>query len=465
MRASWMLTLVCALGATAAARAHAPAKVLQYVSTQRDQVIVATNRGLIFGNLDTRDFKLLCNETYGVQPTEEGVRFVRTPSGRLLVSSSDGLKFSDDQGCSWSTAPALMGLSVPSLVQDPKEPATIYVTTYSSDMPSQGTVRVSRDNGETFQILLTVSNEYLRTLLVAGDSAKTLYVSSMVLNATPTYYVGRSKDGGATWERSDVPLTADERDLALLAVNPKEPMEIIGRATAPEPSFGERLLWSGNGGAMFRELKTLPTIMHASFSADGTSGYVGYLDGVAPLTGSSTDRSVGPVTMMTARISQTAVVGEQVLAGGYYQGLDAMKDGVGVAARADLRFERWFDFNEVDEQVQCAASRCRAWWLDWQRENLGIFGGDAGSADAGSPLADAGASMDAGAVRDSAIARDADSLPEGDAPGHDDGGAGDDSKEGKSDDGCQLTATPGFVDLGPLLLVVALLRRRRRSAT
>ena len=464
-RAAQSLALVslfgCALGASAIARAHAPAKVLQYVSLAPEDVVLVTNRGLIFGNVQRRDFKLLCNEAYDVSPSEDNVRFVRLPSGRLLVASSNGLHQSDDKGCTWRPNAALAGLSVPSLAQHPREPNTLYVSTYSTDEPFAGTLRVSRDGGETFQTVYEPGNEYFRTLQTAPDG-KHVYATGQVLTAMPTHYVARSLDGGATWERSPITLEKDELDLSLLAVNPVQPEELLARASGAEPGLGERLLWSGDGGRTFTSLGKLPVIAHATFASDGSVAYVGSVAGLQRISGSPTARTLEPV-MSTARISQVRELDGKVYASGYYQGLDAARDGVGVASTSTLAFDGWLQFNEVDEQVQCSTAvtnACRFLWEDWLRENPSAAAiADAG---AGGVVVDAGG-MDAAAAAPRA---DASSQAVADAtsptPAADASGSDEDESARGGDDGCSVAhETRSALPAAVLLALVAWLRRRR----
>lgn len=450
------------LGASAIARAHAPAKVLQYVSIAPEDVVLVTNRGLIFGNVQSRDFKLLCNEAYDVSPSEDNVRFARLPSGRMLVASSNGLHQSDDKGCTWRPNAALAGLSVPSLAQHPRELDTLYVSTYSTDEPFAGTLRVSRDGGETFQILYEPGNEYFRTVQVAPDG-KHVYATGQVLTAMPSHYVARSVDGGANWERSPITLEKDELDLSLLAVNPAQPEELLARASGAEPGLGERLLWSNDGGRTFSSLGKLPALAHATFASDGSVAYVGSVAGLQRISGSPSARTLDPV-MSTARISQVRELEGKVYASGYYQGLEAAIEGVGVASASALTFERWLQFNEVDEQVQCSAAvttACRFLWDDWQRENPSAAAiADAGT---GGVVVDAGG-MDAGTIAAPRV--DASSATRTDASGptaaSDASDGGDRDGGGGDDDGCSLAHGSGSsLPALALLAVCAWLRRRR----
>ena len=119
------LLFTCAAGLVSArAAAHAPVEVRQIISSAPANVILGTNRGLIFGDPTSRSWSLLCNEALGVSTTAP-YHVVMLASGRLLLATTDGLRFSDDRGCSWQDLPALPGLSTPALVQHPSDPQRI----------------------------------------------------------------------------------------------------------------------------------------------------------------------------------------------------------------------------------------------------------------------------------------------------------------------------------------------------
>lgn len=455
-RASRWLAVVCTLAAASTVHAHDPAKVRQFMSTKADDVLLATNRGLIFGNLETRDFRLLCNEAYGAGTSDENVHFVRLPSGRLLLSTYDGLQYSDNKGCAWDEAPALVNISVPSLAQDPATPARVFVTTYKAPedpMPGEGTVRVSSDGGETFSTLLMVGDEYLRDVTVLATNPPQIYLAGMALTKPVGHFIARSRDDGKTWERFPVALMMGELDVRLLAVNPQNPDEFLARASASEPSLGERLLWSNDGGKTIKALGKVATLSAALFSRDGTVAYVGGLEGLQRLA--APNREPVPVPD-TARTTALAEEGGQLLVSGYYQGLTVGLDGVGSAAEPEpASFATWMKLNEVDQQAECSASvqrRCSTLWDDWSRENLGGLTSDAGIADASVPSVDAAITRDAGVL---------------DAARQDGADADDDAPVAKKDSDSCSAAQGGLGNsaLVPVLLLLCAswLRRRRRA--
>jgi len=376
--------------------AHAPAEVLEFVSDKPDDVILSTNRGLIFGNPATGSWTLLCNEALDVSISRP-YRTALLPSGRLLVGESIGIRYTDDRGCTVRGLESLAGLSTPDFAQDPTEPKRVFVTTAGT---GQNTVRVSDDEGGTFRTLLTGSeDDYFANLLVVPSSPVQVYVSLIVLDPMGNYKYAlvHSADAGVTWTRSEVVLEDSERDLTLLAANPANPLELLARATNVEPAAGERLMWSRDGGKTFSSPIKLSALRAAAFSSDGQVAYAGGKDGLWQARDEARTFVQVPAT---ARVSALDVVGDKLLAGAYYKGIDAPEDGVGIASASNLEFAPFVNFNQVSQHATCPAPSmadklCESLWRDWMVENPVLGSG---------PDAGAGAGTDAGTGVDASVA-------------------------------------------------------------
>ncbi len=456
-----LLFVICAplIARSESAFAHAPAAVAQFVSRDPSDVILATNRGLVLGALDTRKWSLLCNEALGVRGvgTSSSYHLVVLPSGRWLLASVDGMSFSDDRGCNWQELSALSDFSTPALVQHPNDPLQLYVATYAK---GETGIRVSRDGGESFQILLPVPDgQYTSSLLVAPTDPVTIYLATVGLGDDKKlqFQVFGSSDGGSTWRHAVVPHMDGENELYLLAVNPAQPNELFARAAADEPGLGERLLWSQDGGQTFTSPLTLNTLQTAAFSPDGSVAYAGGVDGL--WRADDATRAFMQVPM-TARIACVEQSEDELLAAGYYNGLDAMRDGVGIWMGS--AFERWMDLDEVSDQADCpapstASDKCAQLWQDWQLENPNPAWSDA---DAGaSSIGSAGDAGDAGgsdATRDSADSSTGDRGSKAKAPSDNAGSAA------RSEGGCDVRGHPHSCGHALIALALALWWRARR---
>jgi hypothetical protein len=404
---SWLACCLSALLSTSAS-AHAPAEVIEVVSDAPNDVVISTNRGLIFGSLEAGGLRLLCNEALDVS-TFRPYRTALLPSGRLLIGDSGGLRYSDDRGCAFRPVEPLMGLSTPDFAHDPTQPARIFVATAG---PGQNAVRVSDDEGATFRTLLTGSeDDFFGSMLLVPTTPVQLYVSLIVLDAEGnySYALARSVDAGVSWTRVPVVLEESERDLTLLAANPARPDELLARATNVEPAQGERLLWSRDGGKSFSSPVSLRVLRAGAFSPDGQLAYAGGVDGLWQARDAARTFVQVPAT---ARVSALETVENRLLAGAYYRGLDAPEDGIGIAPIDEPTFARWMNFNDVAEPVSCPApslvdALCAPLWRDWMTENpvptpAADAGVDAGTPDLGTSARDAGVRQ-AGADQDGGL--------------------------------------------------------------
>lgn len=370
MQRRFFLTLLVGLCLASRAAAHDPPALFRVLSRDPDAVILSTNRGLIVGKAGAETWSLLCSEAFG---GVTGARYaaVRLTQGRIVISGERGLRASDDGGCTWRST-GLGDRKTPYVARSPQHPARLYAAVYAD---GEGGIRRSDDGGETFAPLLaTKDTEFVGSLMIAPGEPERIYASITDFSgAIFRTYVARSANGGAHWERSEVPLvTAAENELTLLAVNPRHPDELLARANGKEPAKGERVMLSRDGGKTFTSPITLPVVSGASFSEDGTTAYVSSRDGLHRADG--VDRTFAPFGEAT-RISSVEARDGQLVVGGYYQGVAAGMDGVAVSAAdaAPPRFERLMNYDQVRLQLSCpapatASADCAALWHDWQTE-------------------------------------------------------------------------------------------------
>lgn len=411
-------------GSVSGAAAHAPPEVLQVVSSADADVILATNRGLMFGSRARGEWQLLCSEAFGVS-TGSSYGTALLPSGRILIAEQGGLHFSDDRGCTWRRPPDLGKLSTPTLAQHPEVRDRLYLTIQGFDgtqaVPDVAGVRRSDDGGETFRTVYAASEgEVLQSLLVSAGEPGHVYASATVFGARGTEYVVlHSSDGGTSWRRGRVDAdVTKETDITLLALNPRDPLEILARASGAELALGDRLLWSTDGGGTFTTLGSWPRVRSAAFSPDGASAFVSHRDGLLRAAdGARTLEKLG------ASIAISSVVADatDLLACGYFAGPASPLDGVGIAPLSDpsARFQTLMTFDQVRAHARCAAPStaerdCDVSWRDWATEqgldpqtatDDSVPAGDAGQAEAGSGASNRDDDAPMGAADDSAHAK------------------------------------------------------------
>jgi photosystem II stability/assembly factor-like uncharacterized protein len=368
LRAAGPLLLSSTLAAPALA--DPPPRVVRMVwAPDGRNLVLVTNRGLIFADEQTKRFRLMCHDALDLRVDDvPSVAFAG--DGRLLAAGTAGLKVSSDGGCSWQGVAPFGELQTPSLAQHPTEPDTLYLATFGE---GQSALRVTRDGGRTFSDLLPLADtEFVHSLLVAPGNPRRIYAAGIAFDAsTMTHSVLRSSDGGATWERFTVELDPMQEERAsLVTVNPSNENELLVRTTAYNPeATPERLLLSRDGGATFARIFLGTSLKDASYGAAGDLWVADQValwrstDGLASFTRHGDTRWMSCVNEHGGRLWGCG----QFAAG---------KDGIGVASKAEDPFFPWMDFRDVSEQVACSASAptlaaCATTWEHWKSEVLG----------------------------------------------------------------------------------------------
>ncbi len=413
------LTLT-ALWPVPSAFAHAPPQVLRIVWKNERELVLVTNRGLMFGDLERKSFRLMCGEALHLNVGEQPQIAYRA-DGTLLAATSYGLFVAnDDKGCGWTPVAPLTDLFVPTLTQLSTGPDVLVASTFGKD---QSAIWLTRDGGRTWSTLSALSGEdYTRSLLAAPQDSSRLYATGTQLIRTPmtaqVQYVARSRDGGQTWERTEHTLQEGELSLTLLAVHPTQNDVLLVRADSASPGLvSERLLVSSDGGRTFRTGLTALSVAAAAFAEDGSAAWAAGNEGLWKSgTGLDDFQRVGSAEHLSC-VEQTH---GRLWACGHYAGSKALLDGVGSAPIDAAAFDPFLDFTEVTALVDCDADSvtskmCALPWQDYQVEVLlGAAMADGGGPDAGyvnAPAeagADAGSSMSTGdAAREPSPRRDA----------------------------------------------------------
>jgi len=467
---------IAAIGLLSASRvlAHATPHVLD-IAFRDSGYVLLSNRGLIFGDKDRSNWRLMCAEALGINTTEVP-SLIGLPDGRLMVSTSRGLSTTGDDGCSWQPVAPFGMTSVPAMVTDPTEPKRIYLAAYTADpeTPDLGGVYVSEDGATNWTKLLAANDhDYVRSIRVAKSDPKHIYATGQTwdMMAKYTYYLTQSRDAGKTWERQVVPLEMGELDLQLFAVSPTDPQVIAVRAGGANPMMvPERLLISKDGGKTFTSPFSMLLLSELAFSADGTKAWVVGQDGFFESTdGLATFTRLGAAESMSYVTEREG----EVLACGYYAGIGMGVNGIGASKMVDSGFASFMQLNDVRAQVACdpgssTAMKCASWWVDWERELMaGQFSSTDGGVVAGSGGSSAGSG--GGSTVDAGVGGSAGSQPPaaGSAGSAVDAGAMPSQSDGG---GCNVVAAAGgsrgasFVFIAGGLALAWLRRRKSRVA-
>jgi hypothetical protein len=371
--------LCCALGTALGlvalpASAHAPplgARVLS--SDAGGEEVIVTNRGLVFREPTTGAARLLCNEALRIN-TSELPNVAMLGDGGLLVASSSGLRLSRDQGCSWSDVGQMATTSTPALAADPNDPDTVVIASYDSDAPG---LRITRDGGQSWSPLYATDEaDYVHSLLIAAADSASLYatVTAYAPGVPPAHALLRTRDGGDSWQRIELPLTEKDYLARVAAVSPSDPEALVLYTVSNSPGLdAARLLVSRDGGDSFSVALERAEIRGAGYGSDGRL-WVAAREG---LFGAGADLAFEQ-TSAASELGCVLERGGALFVCGHYAGIGTARSGIGVSADGGNSFERWLDFENVDAAVECPADSlttalCAQPWRDWELELGGVL--------------------------------------------------------------------------------------------
>jgi len=381
-------------------RADPPPRIYDMVwSPDAHDVVLVTNRGLIFADTETHRFRLMCNQALDVGVGDPpDVAYL--PDRRLIAATTPGLRVSSDGGCTWRGVDPLATIQTPALAQHPSDLNSLYVASYG---PGASGIHVTHDGGAIWASALALGDdEFTHSLSIAAANPQRIYAAGMKFDATSrSHYLVRSSDGGRSWERTTIPLAAGEERASVIAINPANADELLVKTTALDPdATPERLLVSRDRGDHFAQVFVDNQIVHASYGEAAANVWVSDAQGLWRSTdGMQNFARQGPARWMTFAQEREG----RLWGCGQFAGLGGAAEGVGLALRIDDPFSSWMDFRDVKEPVACGAGApsavaCDFAWAHWQVEVLGYSDGgvpDSGGAGSGS---DAGVEAGAGAA-------------------------------------------------------------------
>jgi photosystem II stability/assembly factor-like uncharacterized protein len=377
-----VLALV-SLGLTSHALAHDPPEVSRIAwSADATSTVFQTERGFIVGDTETRSYSWACVEGLDIKLGEHP-GFVLLPDGVWMVATEHGLLTSSDQGCTWR-ADEHFGSEVASAVElAPNDSGHVYVSLAGA---ADGGLFESRDAGASWQKRLHLApDDYVAQIKIAASDPARIYLNGLVIDEQTdrfSFQLTRSSDGGATWERTFVPLGPQEDHAVLAALSPVDPDALV--VLARNYRWGEapdRVLFSADAGATYTELSQGLKLIAAAFSPDGRAIMVA---GAEHLTRIELAADSGaPASSMLVGMSQMLSCAQLGPAGLYACGhvniYDPVRYGASISRDEGVTWESLMSFTEVKQRVACTdetnAQRCNDQWIDWQLEILVGLGG------------------------------------------------------------------------------------------
>ncbi|HKI46259.1 MAG TPA: YCF48-related protein [Balneolales bacterium] len=204
------------------------------------------------------------------------------PKSVFIAEESGDILHSVDQGQTWSTIQPPPSISEPELYTlaiDPSNDHILYAG-YNDG------IYKSTDQGKSWQKLNLGSTVNSPSLLaVDPQSPETVYAA--VDSSTKSNYQGgvyKSTDGGKNWQKMDAGLSAQDRQIRSMTINPKNPDQLflgLSGSQAPlcyESTNGGRL-WSGfseglpdSGAVQSIEINTLNAKIYCGVSGSSADG-------------------------------------------------------------------------------------------------------------------------------------------------------------------------------------------------
>jgi hypothetical protein len=329
-----------------------------------NEILLATNFGLVRSEDDGQTWTWSCEQSgnsYGMY-----YQLGAPPADRLYTVSLRRVAFSDDVACSWQVAGGLLGaMDVVDAFPDPTSAGRVLaVAVPRGDAPGSYTVVESTDGGATFTSVLytAASGDSITGIEIARADPRTLYLtltSPSGDGGTSTFLrkLVRSRDGGATWTVQDLTPALGPGSVALVAVDPANPLRVFLRVN--NGSTGERLAVTDDGGVSARAALMLDGgIMQAFVRASNGTILVAGIVGLANALYRSRD---GAATF--ERLTATPNFRGLAERGGIFFGAaDNVRDpfAVGYSTDEGTTWQPLMHYAQMQAIDGCAKTQCQA---------------------------------------------------------------------------------------------------------
>lgn len=289
------------LGSSAVARANGrkPASVsVRIAPGDPDRLLAAHTFGLLVSDDAGASFRWVCEGAIGYGGTYDP-DYAIAAGGRIYATTFQGLRFSDDGGCTWQdVGPPLQN---PTFVEEVEigPDGRVWAGTTTNSLPND--VYVSTDGATFTSAGLTSPDTLWHRLRIAPSDGNRIYVSGLQIPASGPELARLevSTDGGANFD----PLPVDDfafgpgPDLFLEAVHPTDPDIVFARVRGARSPVGDDIYRSDDGGQNWSLVLSMAgTITAFTLRADGQTIIAGT---VTPCEGEELDADKGCVRIST----------------------------------------------------------------------------------------------------------------------------------------------------------------------
>jgi len=424
-------------------------------------IVVATTFGVVSSIDDGQTWTWSCEQdrnSFGAQ-----YQMSAPPLDRIYTRSQGKLAFSDDRTCGWSVAGgAVASATITDAFPDPTNADRVLVVAMATGADGGIGYQVyeSSDAGATFSTLryTAASGDIITGVEIARAMPAAIYLT-MISGATRIPKLGKSTDGGATWQLRDLTaaLGATVRSFSLLAVDPVNAARVYLRVA---DAAGERLAITDDAGATATAPLMLPAgVMTAFVRTPAGAMLIAGKVGLGPVMYRSTD---GGATFQMLPVPPT-MLGMTARGSLIYGASDTQVETSGAFVSSD-QGQSWqplLSFDAIQAIDPCVKTQCQD---DCQmRAALGQWSSDMCDAVPAPHATDGGVSAsDAGVDGAKTLADSGINHPSADAGAMHAPASGCHCTAGDRRPG-SAPGSPAAAALPAAVLLVAIHRRRRRG--
>ena len=317
------------------------------------QILLVTNFGVIM-SADAGATWLWSCETEG---NAFGMLYQLSPlpSTRLFTVADQGLAFSDNGTCTWTTARgALDGQSVTDAYVDPDAANHVLAIGIASSIYS---VYESRSGGMAFSpaLFTAPASHTINSVETARSDPMTMYLA--MTSPTTAPLLARSRDGGAHFDIKDLEPSLGKGLLRIISIDPADPERVLLRFNGANE---QAIALTTDGGAT----ATKPVVVNGNFTSfvrlpSGTLLVGGMVDfAVVPGLYRSRDRGESFARLPTPPSIRALSQRDGIV----YAATDNFGDGYAAGTSAD-EGDTWqplLRYEQLRAIIPCLMSRCQA---------------------------------------------------------------------------------------------------------
>jgi len=245
-------------------------------------ILLPTTFGLLISNDDGQSFRWVCEDAIGYGGTFDP-DYAIGANGRIYATTFEGLRYSDDSGCTWNTIGEPLANSWVGEVEVGGD-NRVWAGTSTGGMPND--VYVSTDGVAFSSVGLLDDDTWFRSIRVAPSDPDRVYVTGLVVatggadagvtEPAPRLFV--TADGGQNWNElaTDAFEFGDQPDLFIEGVSPADPDIVFARVRGARQPVGDDLWRSANGGANWEKVLSMgDTISAFTVRSDGQTVIAG----------------------------------------------------------------------------------------------------------------------------------------------------------------------------------------------